>query len=119
MYRTQVAHDPWIAGYDVGRSGVPKAPVLMIMTQSMMYPSNAEAISTVMRAVVAATEDAAAVYAEALECRPGLASVRTRERASKRPPTSCTPEYSTRISIKACIKINRSMSAAYWHMSSY
>lgn len=66
--RAVIASDPWIAGYNVSVDGVATAPLLALLTQSMMYPGNDAAVGSVLQA---ASERGApaALYAECSQTR--------------------------------------------------
>ena len=62
-----VVLDPWISGYNCSTDGVAATPTLALMTQSMMYESNADAVGETLGRVAARGETA--LFAELAESR--------------------------------------------------
>ena len=62
-----VVLDPWISGYNCSTDGAAAAPTMALMTQSMMYDTNADAVGEVLGRVAARGETA--LFAELAESR--------------------------------------------------
>ena len=62
-----VVLDPWISGYNCSTDGAAAVPTLALMTQSMMYEGNADAVGETLGRVAARGETA--LFAELAESR--------------------------------------------------